>query len=130
MPEDVRRHKIFVVRSLLYGAALMFDNGELLYTPENLESMRRLVNHEIDLPKPRSQKSAPPFWQSALQTIRHTTGTAPKEAAPVFILQYYSACGRARPASARTSHCRSLEAMSENTCSFPCSFRISCRILG
>ena len=29
--------------------------------PENLESVRRLVNHEIDLPKPRSQKSAPPF---------------------------------------------------------------------
>lgn len=50
MPEDVRRHKIFVVRSLLYGAALMFDNGELLYTPENPENARRMIDREFDLP--------------------------------------------------------------------------------
>ena len=50
MPEDVRRHKVFVVRSLLYGAALMFDNRELLYTPENLENARRMIDREFDLP--------------------------------------------------------------------------------
>lgn len=38
---------------------------------------------------------------------------------------------RQDPLSSRSSpHCQSLEAMSENTCSLPCSFRISCRILG
>ena len=50
MPEETRRRKTFVVRSLLYGAALMFDNGELLYTPENLENARRMIDREFDLP--------------------------------------------------------------------------------
>ena len=48
--ESHQQRKLFGVRSPLYGAALRFDNGELHYTPENLESVRRLVNHEIDLP--------------------------------------------------------------------------------
>ena len=79
--ESLQQRTLFGIRSPLYGAAMMFDNGELYCTPENLESVRRLANHEIDLPKPRSQKSAPPFWQSALQTIRYTNGVTPKKAA-------------------------------------------------
>ncbi len=49
MPDDVRIRKTFVVRSLLYGAAMMFDNGELPYTPENLQTVRRMIDREFDL---------------------------------------------------------------------------------
>jgi AcrR family transcriptional regulator len=49
MPRDIRTRKTFVVRSLIYGAALMFDNGELPYTPENMESVAYSINREFDL---------------------------------------------------------------------------------
>lgn len=49
MTADVRRRKTFVVRSLIYGAALMFDNGELAYTPENLEFVAYSIDREFDL---------------------------------------------------------------------------------
>ena len=29
MPKDVETYKTFVVRSIIYGAALMIDNGEI-----------------------------------------------------------------------------------------------------
>ncbi len=50
MSADIRRRKTFVVRSLIYGAALMFDNGELEYTPENLEMVSSSLDREFDLP--------------------------------------------------------------------------------
>jgi AcrR family transcriptional regulator len=50
MPEDVRKRKTFVVRSILYGAALFFDNGELEYTQENMDMVAALLNREFDLP--------------------------------------------------------------------------------
>lgn len=49
MSADVRRRKTFVVRSLIYGAALMFDNGELAYTPENLDFVAYSIDREFDL---------------------------------------------------------------------------------
>ncbi len=49
MSADVRRRKTFVVRSLIYGAALMFDNGELAYTPENQEFVAYSIDREFDL---------------------------------------------------------------------------------
>lgn len=49
MPRDIRTRKTFVVRSLIYGAALMFDNGELPYTPENMESVAYSIDREFDL---------------------------------------------------------------------------------
>lgn len=50
MPDDVRERKTFAVRSLIYGAALMFDNGELKPTPENIEMVSRSIDREFDLP--------------------------------------------------------------------------------
>lgn len=41
--------KVFVVRSLIYGAALMFDNKELDYNPKNLAMVRSLIEREFDL---------------------------------------------------------------------------------
>lgn len=49
MPADVRRRKTFVVRSLIYGASLMFDNGELEYTPENQDFVAYSIDREFDL---------------------------------------------------------------------------------
>ena len=50
MPDDVRKRKTFFVRSIIYGAALLFDNGELEYTEENMDMVAALLNREFDLP--------------------------------------------------------------------------------
>ena len=50
MPDDVRRRKTFLVRAIIYSAALFFDNGELEYKEENREKARALLEREFDLP--------------------------------------------------------------------------------
>ena len=50
MPEDVRHFKLYVVRSLIYGAALMFDNGEMAYTEENLRLVWEAIDREFTIP--------------------------------------------------------------------------------
>jgi AcrR family transcriptional regulator len=50
MPEDVRKRKTFLVRSILYGAALFFDNGEMEYNQENMDMVAAMLNREFDLP--------------------------------------------------------------------------------
>ncbi|MEA5060619.1 MAG: TetR/AcrR family transcriptional regulator [Candidatus Pelethousia sp.] len=49
MPPDVRRRKTYAVRSFIYGAALMLDNGELPDTPEVMEGIRYTITREFDL---------------------------------------------------------------------------------
>lgn len=50
MPPDVRTRKTFIVRAIIYSAALFFDNGELEYNEENMEKVRSLLEREFDLP--------------------------------------------------------------------------------
>ena len=50
MPVEVRNRKLYVVRSLIYGAALMFDNHEMKYNEKNLQFVRESVDREFDLP--------------------------------------------------------------------------------
>ncbi len=50
MPDDVRKRKTFFVRSIIYGAAQLFDNGDLEYTEENMDMVAALLNREFDLP--------------------------------------------------------------------------------
>ena len=50
MPENVSRIKLFVVRSLLYGAAMMIDNGEMPNTPEILDEIVAMIDREFHLP--------------------------------------------------------------------------------
>lgn len=50
MPEKIKHSKTFIIRSLIYGAALMFDNGELDYTEENMKMIARSIDREFDLP--------------------------------------------------------------------------------
>jgi len=50
MREEVMAFKLYIVRSLIYGAALMFDNGEMEYTPANMNLVRKAVRREFDLP--------------------------------------------------------------------------------
>ena len=50
MPEDVRRRKTFLVRPISYSAAMFFDNGELEYNEQNMETVRSLLDREFDLP--------------------------------------------------------------------------------
>ena len=50
MPPDVRKRKTFIVRAIIYSAALFFDNGELDYNEQNLAQVRELLEREFDLP--------------------------------------------------------------------------------
>ncbi len=50
MPIEVRERKLYVVRSLIYGAALMFDNKEMRYNETNLQYVRDMIDREFDLP--------------------------------------------------------------------------------
>ena len=47
IPDDIRRAKVYIIRSLIYGAALMFDNGEFEYCGENMEIVRSTIEREI-----------------------------------------------------------------------------------
>ena len=49
MPEEVKRRKLYVVRSLIYGAALMFDNGEMEYTDENMKLVEFSIDREFSI---------------------------------------------------------------------------------
>lgn len=50
MPDEVRARKTFFVRAVIYGAALLFDNGEMEYTQENMNMVAALLEREFDLP--------------------------------------------------------------------------------
>jgi len=49
MPTEVFKRKLFVIRSLIFGAALMFDNGEMEYSPENMKIVEKSIEREFDL---------------------------------------------------------------------------------
>lgn len=50
MPDDVRRRKTFIVRAIIYSAALFFDNGELDYNDQTMAEVQALLEREFDLP--------------------------------------------------------------------------------
>ena len=49
MDEKSERIKTFIVRSMIYGAALMFDNGELEQSEENFQLIAKSIEREFDL---------------------------------------------------------------------------------
>ena len=49
MPEDVMRRKLYIVRSLIYGAALLFDNEELTYNEESMALAAYAIDREFEL---------------------------------------------------------------------------------
>lgn len=50
MDKETRIRKQYVIRSLIFGAALMFDNGEIEYNEKTLEYVRFNIDREFDLP--------------------------------------------------------------------------------
>lgn len=50
IPDTVKSRKIYIIRSLIYGAALMFDNGEMDYTAETMRFVEYAIDREFDLP--------------------------------------------------------------------------------
>lgn len=50
MSEDVRKRKLYIARSLVFGAALFIDNGEMELTEENLDMICACIEREFDLP--------------------------------------------------------------------------------
>ena len=49
MPPDDQWRKTFVVRSLIYGAALMMDNGEISEERGDLDVVEAMIDREFDL---------------------------------------------------------------------------------
>ncbi|MBQ9832511.1 MAG: TetR/AcrR family transcriptional regulator [Clostridia bacterium] len=49
MSDDRRIIKTFIVRSIIYGAALMMDNGEMEYTDDNMNEISKTIEREFDL---------------------------------------------------------------------------------
>ena len=45
-----RARKLYVVRALIFGAVVMFDNGEMEYNDQTLEQIRFCIDREFDLP--------------------------------------------------------------------------------
>ena len=50
MDDFTSRRKVYVVRSLIFGAVILMDNGEMAYNQETLEFIRFSINREFDLP--------------------------------------------------------------------------------
>ena len=50
MPPAVRARKLFMVRSTIYGAAMMLDRGDLAPTEETFAMIRRMLAREFELP--------------------------------------------------------------------------------
>lgn len=48
--EEIENRKTYIIRSLIYGAALMFDNGEMEYNEENMRFVEFSIDREFDLP--------------------------------------------------------------------------------
>ncbi len=47
----IQKERLFMVRSLIYGAALMFDNGELAYDNENRQMIYNIIERAFDVKK-------------------------------------------------------------------------------
>ena len=50
MTPEARQRKTFVVRSIIYGAALFFCNGDMRYDEGNMETVKSMLEREFDLP--------------------------------------------------------------------------------
>ena len=50
MPPDVYRRKIMVVRSLIFGAALLFDSGEIEYNEDSIKDLEYNISREFIIP--------------------------------------------------------------------------------
>lgn len=50
IPPEVRLRKVYVIRALIFGAAIQFDNGELEYSPKTLQIVHDSIQRELELP--------------------------------------------------------------------------------
>ncbi len=48
MPPSVKKRKTFLIRAIIYGAALMIDNGGLNYDEETLAMIEASISHVFD----------------------------------------------------------------------------------
>ena len=49
IPKDVETYKTFVVRSIIYGAALMIDNGEIENCQKSYDYAEMIISREFDI---------------------------------------------------------------------------------
>ena len=49
MPDDVKQRKLFVIRSIIYGASIMMDNGQIERSEESFLMIRQMIEREFDV---------------------------------------------------------------------------------
>lgn len=49
MSEEAKYRKTFIIRALIFGTAEMMTADSLLYTEENLDMVRKCIDHEFDI---------------------------------------------------------------------------------
>ena len=49
MPEDVRNRKLFVIRSIIFGAAIMINSGQMAFDSQTIQMVRVHIERELDL---------------------------------------------------------------------------------
>jgi AcrR family transcriptional regulator len=47
--DEARLRKVYIIRALIFGAAHMFDTGEMEYSPKALQILRDGIDRELDL---------------------------------------------------------------------------------
>ena len=50
LDEEVRRRKVYVIRALIFGASIQFDNGELPYNEQSMQIVHDSIARELALP--------------------------------------------------------------------------------
>ena len=50
MPPEARRRKTFMIRSIIYGAAMFIDQGTMPRGEESMDLVRAMLERELDLP--------------------------------------------------------------------------------
>ena len=50
MPPEVQRRKTFMIRSIIYGAAMFIDQGTMPRGEESMDLARAMLERELDLP--------------------------------------------------------------------------------
>lgn len=57
IPEETRLRKVLIIRSLIFGSALMFDTGEIPRTEHTMQIMHQTIEQVLDQPDPEDTEA-------------------------------------------------------------------------
>ena len=50
MAEDVKARKLFIIRSIVYGASIMIDNGQMERCEQTFKMVEKMIEREFEIP--------------------------------------------------------------------------------